>query len=246
MKTKMRSICMLAVALVLPITGAAQSLAAPYVGQMKFQGLLRSNAQGGGEFKWNVVAGGGSAGLNFTPEGFEQLGAGTNQYLTFCVELTEHVASNGVYNAYINTQSEDTGVALKSETAFLYTEFIKGTLSSYFGANRNDEAKALQYAIWSYQDPANFNAAWVTNAGVTTEYNAIKALAAAAVGTSSWNNGQIGKVRILNLYNANTGIASQDMLVMIPLPAPVWMAGLGLFGVIGGSIYRRQSSGGLE
>lgn len=242
MNRKTRSICMVAAAMMLPVVTALHALAAPTpVGQMKFDGLLRSNSQGGGEFKWNVKPTGGSTGLTFEPVGFEQHGAGTNEYLTFCVEISEHVGSGGVYDAFLNTTSVGTGVALKSETAFLYTEFVKGTLTGYFGANRDAEAKALQYAIWSYQDPSNFVASWVTTAGVETEYLALKALATTAIGTSSWSGGQIGNVRILNLNDPTTGAAKQDQLVMIPLPSPVWMAGIGLFGVAGGSIYRRRA-----
>lgn len=233
---KARSICIAAVTLLLPLMSAAQVVAAPqYWGTMRFETRFHENdaiAAGGGEFRWQDIS------LLQDNEALGKHGVAADRFLTFCVETGEHIGS-GTYHVDLNTKSIFTGKDLQAETAYLYTRFVKGTLSSYDyttgSSARDDDAGALQAAIWYFQnDIATGNAqalAWISEAE------------AAVAG--AWGN-TIGSVRILNVWNhateRNPINAKQDMLVMIPLPAPVWMAGLGLFGVIGGSVYNRRSS----
>ncbi len=231
---KLRSICIAAVALLLPTLSATQSFAAPqYVGTMRFDSLLAGNGSGG-EFAWTNLT------LNFTPKGQGQHGAGPNQFVTFCVEESENIGYGQTAHSFLNTKSETTGVALKAETAFLYTQFLNGTLSGYT-YNTNASATSLQLAIWYLQEQ-------IGSVGGDTQAQTWLDLADYEVHNASGSWGEtIGNVRILNNWTsvsngAPSGTALQDMLVSIPLPAPVWMAGIGLFGVIGGSVYRRRSN----
>lgn len=236
---RLRSIYIAAAALLLPTLATTQAHADPvYVGQMRFDSLLAGDGNGG-EFAWTNLS------LNFTPQGQGDAtrGLGSSQFITFCVEKTEHIGYGQTAKAFLNTRSENTGVDLKAETAFLYTQFIKGTLSGYT-YNANASATSLQLAIWYLQEQ-------ITSIGGDTQAQTWLDLADYEVHNASGSWGDtIGSVRILNTWTgvsngAPSGTALQDQLVMIPLPAPVWMAGLGLFGVIGGSVYRRRSSRSL-
>lgn len=238
---KMRSVYMAAASLLLPVLAATQALAGPvYVGTMRFDSLLAGDGTGG-EFAWTNQT------LNFTPEGQGDAsrGLGTNQFITFCVEKNEHIGFGQSAHAFLNTRSEHSGVDLNAKTAFLYTQFIKGSLTGYT-YNDNASAVALQLAIWCSQGQigdvgGNVQAqAWLTQA--TDEVTLSNG--------GTWGN-TIGNVRILNTWSGLDGQghgtgALQDQLVMIPLPAPVWMAGLGLFGIVGGSIYRRRSTASMD
>lgn len=54
---------------------------------------------------------------------------------------------------------------------------------------------------------------------------------------------EIAKVRVMNDWdNPHFTGNRQDLLVMIPLPAPLWMGGIGLCGVVGGLMYGRRST----
>ncbi len=230
---KLRSVCIAAAALLLPAIAATQAQAGPaYIGKMRFDTLLAGNGSGG-EFAWTNIN------LALTPAGQGEHGAGPSQFITFCVEESENINYGQTAHAFVNTQSENTGVALKAETAFLYTQFIRGTLTGYT-YNNNASATSLQKAIWYLQEQ-------IAGVGGDTQAQAWLDLADFEVhnASGSWGD-SIGSVRILNLWTGvsggnPSGSALQDQLVMIPLPAPVWMAGLGLFGVIGGSVYRRRS-----
>lgn len=237
---KIRSICIAALALALPAIASTQAHAdGVYVGQMRFDGLLAGDGTGG-EFAWTNQT------LTFTPQGQGDAsrGLGASQFITFCVEVPEHISPGQSAHAFLNTRSENTYVDLRAETAFLYTQFIKGALPSYT-YNDNAAATSLQKAIWVLQGQ-------IASVGGDTQAQAWLDLADDEVHLANggtWGD-TIGNVRILNIWSgldsngAGTG-ALQDQLVMIPLPAPVWMAGLGLVGVIGGSIYRRRSSRSL-
>lgn len=196
------------------------------------------------------VAGGGVAGefvvnasqLNFTPVGLGRNGAGSNQFISFCVETTESLQLNTWYGAELNTETRNTNRPLRIETAYLYSQFVKGTLSEYryFDSDASDAAKtasarALQEVIWYYQDPDGFAARYGANAfdagGYFTGSSAYKALARnwymeIPQGIAMGGN-DLSKVRIINVWDAAGG-ARQDTIAMIPLPAPLWLATTGL------------------
>lgn len=212
--------------------------------------------------RFNVVGGGAVAGefvvnasrLNFTPVGLGAHGAGSDQFISFCVETTEFIQLNKWYDAELNTQSRHTNRQVQQETAYLYSQFIKGELSAYryFDSDAGDAAKvasarALQEVIWYFQDPAGFAARYGTNAFEAGGYfmggAAHKALARAwyaEIPQGIADGGyDLTKVRIINIWENGTG-ARQDVLTMIPLPAPVLLGAAGL-GLVGLFVRRRQS-----
>jgi hypothetical protein len=135
------------------------------------------------------------------------------------------------------------GDPLDPRTAYLFTEFSKGTLAGYDYANTNTSiagrkgaAYALQMAIWTIEEDITGFSGGVGN---TAQKNAQKALYnqfLAAADDCDWTG--IGKVRVLDLYtgyNATTGKVTglaQDVLITIPAPAAVALGLLGL-GLVG-------------
>lgn len=208
------------------------------------------------------VPGGGYAGefvvnasrLTFKPAGLGRNGVDSNHFISFCVETTEFIQLNRWYDAELNTESRNTNRQVQEETAFLYYHFVKGDLEGYkyfddasaSGAEKAASVRALQEVIWYFQDPAGFVARYGANAFGIGGY--FKGTAMHKVLARSWyanlatwldgSGGELGKVRIINIWEG--GNARQDTLVMIPLPAPVWMGSLGLFAVIGGCGFRRR------
>lgn len=232
---RVRSLCLTAVAALVPALTATQTFAGPaYAGKMRFDSILAGNSSAG-EFAWTNVS------LTFTPEGQGDAsrGLGPSQFITFCVEKHEHISYGQTAHAFINTESVNTGIPLKAETAFLYTQFIKGTLAGYT-YNDDDSALSLQRAIWCLQEQiASVDGDTQAQAWMDLANNEVN-----LVNGGTWGD-TIGNVRILNTWTSVSGgnpagSALQDQLVMIPLPAPVWMAGLGMLGVVGGSAYRRR------
>ncbi len=187
-------------------------------------------------------------------EGMNQHGAGAGHFITFCVETNEYLSQGGTYWIDINDRAIGGGSGgenpdpLDSRTAYLYTHFIRGTLSSELGAWGlasqstftdlvSADGIALQEAIWDIEQEQTAPSGFASD---------LLGLANWAIGGGNrWGANDIGNVRVMNMWTDvnHTGIA-QDLLVMIPLPAPVWVASLGLIGVIGGSVFRRRSANG--
>jgi hypothetical protein len=170
---------------------------------------------------------------------------GANSFQTFCVEVIESVGTpvdvvlsttfiNESDGSYVGPGShaikggQSFGDNLDPRTAYLYTEFVKGTLSNYdydgtMGIGRNISARDLQKAIWIIEGEQLPSSATTQAQAWIDEANA-----------AAWND--IGQVRILNLYEANTyktgPVFLQDMLYMLPVPGAVLLCILGL-GVAG-------------
>lgn len=197
----------------------------------------------GGEFQATPVTG--FAGLVGLPS---DVSASTFQ--TFCIERDEVILGTGgatgaTVDFSIGTAAVGGGYGggspdpLSAQTAYLYTQFRNGTLSSYnFGgtaAQRKLSAESLQIAIWILEDeytgvfpsgspPANAQAtAWVTEAN-----NAV---------AGAWGN-TLGDVRVLNLVQ--NGVNAQSMLTIIPLPPAAWAGGVALAGLACGAWVRRR------
>jgi hypothetical protein len=198
-----------------------------------------------GEFKAKVVAG------TSTPyQGSSVLyGTGTS-FITFCLERTEYFnyydtqtlyvkgapntgAKNGGYGGAIADPNGGVWDPISSQTAYLYTKFSNGTLSSYDYGNaaaRVADADALQNAIW-YLENEQLASYTLSGQALTWVNEANTAIAA-----NQWSG--IGNVRVLNLYkDANFSQISQDQLyIETPVPEPetyaMLLAGLGLIGLV--------------
>jgi len=162
-------------------------------------------------------------------------------FLTFCVESNEGINNNVTYNSAIETSAVGGGTGggnpdpLDPLTAFLYASFMNGDLAADTSFVDDsgaltaglDDVEVLQQLIW-----------WIEqeNPGVGPAAGGLhKELYDYAVANST---GSIGKVRVLRLFDKVTGDDRQDQLIIIPMPAPVGLAGVGLLGL--GMIRRRR------
>ena len=188
---------------------------------------------GGGEFDMSSIAG---------PNLF-------GSFQTFCVELNESLSPGATYNFDIANAAVNGGVGggnpdpLDARTAALYEAFWSGTLANYDfdndgdggqsgNLNRKRSAEALQAAIWELEDER-----MIEN---TTGDQDVRDLANYYVDTLAQQLANAGlgeRVRILNMYRADSGAPSQDVLVLVPLPQAGALAGLGLAGL---AIRRRR------
>jgi hypothetical protein len=160
-------------------------------------------------------------------------------FQTFCIETNEYIMPPYTARVVISDTAvnESTGLVglpgsgshavlgskpkgdnLSPLTAYLYTKFAQGTLSNYIwtpGVGRSTSAAALQNAIWYIEEEPGI---LLASGQATTWYNE-------AV-TANWTG--IGGVRVLNLYDPDTGVRAQDQLYLVPAPAAI---GLGLIGL---------------
>jgi hypothetical protein len=165
--------------------------------------------------------------------------ANSADFQTFCVEKDEFINFNVTYYWKVSGAAEDGGIGgpspdpLSPETAYLFAQFWKGTLSSYFDnpLNRVTMANELQEAIWYLEEEitsvSGQAATWVTEAQ-----------------NSGWTD--TGQVRVLNLYSGyNAGVYSgnkQDQLVMV-VPTPTGVgAGAAMLVALGIYNHRRRRS----
>lgn len=174
-------------------------------------------------------------------------GYGFSTFITFCVELTEHVANNRVYKvAGISDTTVAGGKTLTNYAAWLYTQFSQGTLSSFNSSSVSD-SNALQYVFWremGYSNadinnalPGNPAASYASDVPTAwqTQY-------ASDIANNLWNGaaGYLGSVRVMNLVTLR-GVKSQDQLVMVPEASTiaVWSV-LSLVGA--GVAYRKRTA----
>jgi len=186
--------------------------------------------------------------LQLTVSGDAQIGgyAVGDSFQTFCLEVNEYVwgaGSGATYDWVLNTAAlAGSGGAvngqdpLDARTAFLYSQFVQGTLSDYDFANasgrRISDGQALQDAIYYIEQEQGSvggkAALWVAEAQ-------------AAIDHGLWSG--LGNVRVLNLYDYDNSDSvaehfgysddefttyRQDLLVVVPEPATLAILALGV------------------
>jgi hypothetical protein len=168
---------------------------------------------------------------------------------TFCVERNEYVRFSYNYYVSFSDVTINGGIAgqeppgsdedpLNPMTAYLYSQFISGTLDGYDynpGAGRVDSANALQYAIWYIEDEIT---SLPTGLATTFYEDAVAA---------GWTD--LGNVQVMNVFFSydpitNTYIGNaQDQLIMTsnvtPAPGAVFLGGIGI--VLVGWLRRRRT-----
>jgi hypothetical protein len=143
-------------------------------------------------------------------------------FYSFCLERSETLSLNTLYT--IDTISKSAvkgGIGgdpdpISDKTAWLYSNFVAGTLAGYIQSSPTQGENALQHAIWMFEqeesvDPTNF----------------FYILANA----SGWTGGYTGNVWAVNLKDA-AGADKQSILVT-PEPFTMLLLGLGMIGLAG-------------
>jgi hypothetical protein len=170
-------------------------------------------------------------------------------FQSFCLEQNEYISYNTTYSAVLNTAAVAGGIGgnpdpLSWGTAYLYYNFAKGTLENYdylTELGRKGSAAALQNAIWVLENELNMTPGEVAaNIFLSSLIGSGQRYAdlAAARGDNNLGSqyGAFVGVKVLNLYDGAT--LKQDQLVVVPIPATVWLLGAGLVALIG--IQRRK------
>lgn len=205
------------------------------------------SANGGGEFKV----------IQFTGASLAPMGPGValpgSFFSTFCLEYSENFSSGQQFNWELNTVARAGGGdaahgaqldgagwfdPLDARTAYLYTNFWKGTLSwlgagnvlkTYdydIGPDRVGSAAALQGAIWYLEGERTL----AEIGGNTSDAYYMTVAATNAVNSGAWNG--IGMVRVLNLTDAQGNRRQDQLVIVMPLP-PAALLGMGLMSGVG-------------
>jgi hypothetical protein len=159
-------------------------------------------------------------------------------FSTFCLEHVITFTPGNLYYVTVDADAMTGGGGpnpdpVSDETAWLYTNYLDGTLSYLAGSYTDYEKRsAVQEAIWRIEQEGTLSNP--VNVAVLAADLVLQA--GAAVGT--WSNTNI---MAMNLWanEDHTGDA-QSMLVRVPVPAAVWLGLLGL-GAAGAKLRRRAA-----
>jgi hypothetical protein len=164
---------------------------------------------------------------------------------TFCVEKSEFIGTGTTYDVHSvipeavlgGLGGQDTTVGgltadtLSKETAWLFNEFVEGTLLGYnYGAGRAASADILQEAIWIAEDE-------VADTGTNTYYNLVT-VASVNKPSDADMNAALTMIRVINpIVKGTDGTVEADhrqsllhRIIPEPTTALVW-AGLCLIGI---------------
>ena len=179
------------------------------------------------------------------------VGVSGGVFQTFCLETTESIPIGSTLSwSSLSTGATSGGYsggnpdALDARTAYLYHQFVSGSLTGYKygqGGGRVSSATSLQLAIWQIEgeiQPGALSTAYSADA----QAQAWVAAAGLAVSSGAWSG--IGSVRVLNPEGSD-GSPVQSLLIEttvvtpVPLP-PAALLGVGLMaGVAGVGAIRR-------
>lgn len=155
---------------------------------------------------------------------------------TFCIEYNEYFGSGGVYDVVLNNGSVNGGISgafdgkdvISVGTAFLYEEFVRGTLAG-FSYGLETSAKQLQNTIWYLEGERELG---VFAYGGVGGYGTFLDLAESL---SGYQNDYTGNaVKVMNLTSNNGQNLHQDQLVYTGVSdtgATLALLAIGLFGL---------------
>ncbi|MHB9077045.1 MAG: hypothetical protein ACYC3X_06075 [Pirellulaceae bacterium] len=161
--------------------------------------------------------------------------------ISFCLERDEYLGFNTTYTAQVSTIAQlggvntNSGDPLDTKTAYLYSNFVKGTLNSLLTGWTANELKGvstnLQEVFWFVEQELP------TFKENSLSVNA-KKLYDLAIANTKDNGGSLYHVGVMNLYDANGGHKQSLLTTTAPEPATVviWS----VFGVCGLLYARRR------
>lgn len=158
---------------------------------------------------------------------------------TFCVETDEFFSPGSTYDVGLSYQAfgggsnTDTGDRLSVGTAFLYSQFARGTLSGFVYHN-STSALNLQNMIWWLEDEAVADQS--ANPFASLLISQFGSLNNAKVSVDSSGSGY--GVEVMNLTSDHGRTLNQDELVYVP-DGGLTIASLGM-GLLGLSLIRRR------
>jgi len=156
---------------------------------------------------------------------------GYTGFQTFCVERAETIGANildfSISQKAIYGGNPPDGDPISKGTAWLYAQFVKGTLSGYDytpgpGGNRPADAKLLQETIWWLEDEIT------TDPGSGNKFrNLVFSYFGNDWSKAKADNNGYYPVAVLNVWKQD-GTVAQDQLVYVPEPRILILLGIGL------------------